>query len=544
MTQIGSNDVDKILAGSAPIEKSFNGDNLIYSRDWLPTDLFYLLVWYDFLDTDTVSVDGSNGLTDILDKSGNDYHGSQNDAEKRPVYTDNNKVVFSGNEYIDMKPTVPGLVRATSVFNCFTLCQFSSTAENQYIAAFSIATATAVRFGLSSTSGAFSTTGRRQDIDAFTAVSGSAIDTNLHLFHGQHDHTVGTATVWKDGVQDAYDPAFNGIGTTYNSDSAYVGLGSLNETSSGYFYNGNLYEVVIANAMTKKERQKLEGWCAHYTNNTSLLNVNHRYKSNKPKKYEPCILDDYDDILVAAGLERMRSNYNGYCIRVQRASDSQEQDIGFSGDEIDRVALETFCSGTNGVITRIYLQNMPSLYFTPDSDPPVIVESGIMVTDPDGNPAAKMVDKAVDMEYTPGLPGDSYSVYVDYTVIDSTDDGRAYTHGWNGGNNKGFYIGNDGSGNFSQYWGGTSYSEAGVISDNTRYQIAVVVDGTPSFKTYNETTKWFDVWSGARELNDDWLMIGTQWGAEVPNCNMYFRKLAILNHAINETELSQLTSFS
>ena len=55
---------------------------------------------------------------------------------------------------------------------------------------------------------------------------------------------------------------------------------------------------------------------------------------------------------------RLRADYTGDLIRVRRASDSAEQDIGFDGDGLlDTSALATFCAGTDGFVVRWYDQS-------------------------------------------------------------------------------------------------------------------------------------------------------------------------------------------
>ena len=69
------------------------------------------------------------------------------------------------------------------------------------------------------------------------------------------------------------------------------------------------------------------------------------------------LLDDYPGATVAIGLRKLRAGYTGACIRVRRASDNTEQDIGFSGSGLDTSALASFCSGTTGFIRTWYDQS-------------------------------------------------------------------------------------------------------------------------------------------------------------------------------------------
>jgi len=56
--------------------------------------------------------------------------------------------------------------------------------------------------------------------------------------------------------------------------------------------------------------------------------------------------------------------YTGDCIRVRRASDNTEQDIGFDGQDLDTTALTSFCTGTNCFIRTWYDQSGQGNNFT------------------------------------------------------------------------------------------------------------------------------------------------------------------------------------
>ena len=69
------------------------------------------------------------------------------------------------------------------------------------------------------------------------------------------------------------------------------------------------------------------------------------------------LLDTYTGAAAAYSLRWLNTDYAGAAIRVRRASDNAEQDIGFtpSGD-LDTTALATFCSGTDGFVKTWYSQ--------------------------------------------------------------------------------------------------------------------------------------------------------------------------------------------
>ena len=94
------------------------------------------------------------------------------------------------------------------------------------------------------------------------------------------------------------------------------------------------------------------------------------------------LLDVVSGGRVAYGLIKLRSAYSGNCIRVRRASDNAESNIGFVNDELDVTTLQTFCTGTNGFVTTFYDQtgNGENLVQASASNQLQIVNSGSVIT--------------------------------------------------------------------------------------------------------------------------------------------------------------------
>lgn len=95
------------------------------------------------------------------------------------------------------------------------------------------------------------------------------------------------------------------------------------------------------------------------------------------------LLDIYPNAAAAYSLRKLRAAYTGNAIRVRRASDNTEQDIGFnSNNELDTVSLTSFCSGTNGFVTTWYDQsgNGRNMTQSTAANQPQIVTSGNIVT--------------------------------------------------------------------------------------------------------------------------------------------------------------------
>jgi len=93
-------------------------------------------------------------------------------------------------------------------------------------------------------------------------------------------------------------------------------------------------------------------------------------------------------IAQAYGLRKVLTTYSGYAIKVRRSSDNTEQDIGFSGADLDTAALLSFCGAGSGYISKWYDQSGSSkdLVQATTGSQPKIVNSGSLITN-NGRPA-------------------------------------------------------------------------------------------------------------------------------------------------------------
>jgi hypothetical protein len=93
------------------------------------------------------------------------------------------------------------------------------------------------------------------------------------------------------------------------------------------------------------------------------------------------LLIEYPGAAAAYSLRLLRSTYTGSAIRVRRASDNTEQDIGFVNNELDTSTLTSFCSGTNGFVKTWYDQsgNGYDATQTTAAAQPQIVSSGSVI---------------------------------------------------------------------------------------------------------------------------------------------------------------------
>lgn len=116
------------------------------------------------------------------------------------------------------------------------------------------------------------------------------------------------------------------------------------------------------------------------------------------------LLDLYPSAAAAYSVRLLRTAYSGSAIRVRRSSDNAEQNIGFSGGNLDTTALTSFCSGTNGFVTTWYDQSGNGLNVTQTTaiNQPQIVSSGSVLTT-NGKPSASF-DGTNDSLATTGTP--------------------------------------------------------------------------------------------------------------------------------------------
>jgi hypothetical protein len=101
------------------------------------------------------------------------------------------------------------------------------------------------------------------------------------------------------------------------------------------------------------------------------------------------LLDTYTGASGAYSLRKLRTLYTGDAIRVRRAN-NDEQDIGFSNDELDTVSLLAFAGSGDAFVKTFYDQsgNSNDATQTTTASQPKIVSSGSVITE-NGKPAVE-----------------------------------------------------------------------------------------------------------------------------------------------------------
>jgi hypothetical protein len=123
------------------------------------------------------------------------------------------------------------------------------------------------------------------------------------------------------------------------------------------------------------------------------------------------LLDTYTGAAVAYSLRKLRTDYSGNAIRVRRSSDNTEQNIGFSGNDLDTASLLTFCGAGNGFVTTWYDQsgNTNNSVQTTAANQPQIVASGSVIN-VNSKPAIRFSSKHMTNSAT-GSPPANLSVF-------------------------------------------------------------------------------------------------------------------------------------
>jgi len=198
------------------------------------------------------------------------------------------------------------------------------------------------------------------------------------------------------------------------------------------------------------------------------------------------LLDDYPSADVAYSLRKLRAAYTGSAIRVRRASDSTEQDIGFDGSgDLDTSSLATFCSGTNGFVTTWYDQSGNSNDATQSTaaSQPKIYDSGTGVITTNSKPSVSF--DGSDDRFSTSLSSvlsQPNSIIIVHKFDNSSDDNHDLIDSFPNADRT--LV--DTSSNNYRLFAGTSYSTS--ISATTSQALAFgLINGSSSFIAINSS---------------------------------------------------------
>ena len=204
-----------------------------------------------------------------------------------------------------------------------------------------------------------------------------------------------------------------------------------------FYFNGKAQEAIFYGSDKSANRTDIES------------NIGDYFTQNTP------LLDTYTGAAAAYSLRKLRTAYSGSAIRVRRASDNTEQDIGFNVfGELDTTSLASFCSGTNGFVKTWYDQsgNANDATQTTAANQPKIYDSSTGVVTENGKPAVEF-DGAND--YLTAGTGHDFTTSSFFSVYRNSLD-AAQLFGAQGTNDNGW-----------RFQGGTSAARLRVQGVNT-----------------------------------------------------------------------------
>tara|TARA_B100001093_G_scaffold184065_1_gene176691 strand:+ start:287 stop:1105 length:819 start_codon:yes stop_codon:yes gene_type:complete len=127
------------------------------------------------------------------------------------------------------------------------------------------------------------------------------------------------------------------------------------------------------------------------------------------------LLDTYSSAAAAYSFRQLSNSYSGNAVKVRRASDDTELDIGFSSGELDTSALATHCGSSDGFVVTWYDQSGNSnnaTQSTAANQPKIYDGSAVRHITDNGKPAARWTSVSMSLIATP-----SAAIPQPYTLI-------------------------------------------------------------------------------------------------------------------------------
>jgi hypothetical protein len=196
------------------------------------------------------------------------------------------------------------------------------------------------------------------------------------------------------------------------------------------------------------------------------------------------LLIDYPGSAAAYSLRLLRTNYTGSAIRVRRASDNTEQNIGFTSlGGLDTSSLTSFCSGTNGFVTTWYDQsgNGRDATQTTASNQPQIVSSGSVILE-NSKPTILWNNVSGKLLRTSSFTGGT--IDTSFSVVKVTTQGTAFMDGLTA-NNISFWS-TDTAGSFRVFAGQVDVVP-NIFYINTQSLMTAIVNSSSSILKVNNT---------------------------------------------------------
>ena len=165
--------------------------------------------------------------------------------------------------------------------------------------------------------------------------------------------------------------AHNGSEVSYN-DLTFIGAGSGNAPNITALITGSNVEINIENARGYNFR----AFTKKFDQTSPVILPD-------PNAPTP-LLDTYTGAAVAYSLRKLRTAYTGSAVRIRRASDHAETDIGFDvSNNLDTSAISTFCGNSNGFVEIWYDQsgNVNNVIQETQANQPQIYDGSAVITE-------------------------------------------------------------------------------------------------------------------------------------------------------------------
>lgn len=135
------------------------------------------------------------------------------------------------------------------------------------------------------------------------------------------------------------------------------------------------------------------------------------------------LLDTFSGAAAAYSLRLLSNSYSGNTIKVRRASDNAELDIGFSNGSLDTSAISTHCGSNDGFVTTWYDQsgNARNATQTNEGKQPKIYDGTDGVVTENGKPAFNLTADHLDLvSFKLGDPDFHATIVANFTFSSAT----------------------------------------------------------------------------------------------------------------------------
>jgi len=128
------------------------------------------------------------------------------------------------------------------------------------------------------------------------------------------------------------------------------------------------------------------------------------------------LLDTYTGSAAAFSVRKLDKDYVGYCMKVRRASDDAEADIGFdSNDDLDTAAIATHCGASAGFVSVWYDQanigGTPNNATQSTSSKQPQIYNGTAVITENGKPAIKPTSDTQELDFSLASSASGYTLF-------------------------------------------------------------------------------------------------------------------------------------